>query len=300
MTDRITRRDFVCRGAFFAAALSASRTASRLARRTERTLRIGVVAPSSPAAAERQQLGIELGLDEARHAAQLFGGAVESTALSAPAPRDRQLSAVIGGGDVTSSASWIEHASAMGIIYMNVGCTSDELRGARCSRAAFHVIPSDAMYHDAISRDATTATAGGAAASVAAWDSSLSRFGADTLNERFHARFGQPMTTEAWTAWLAVKILWESALRQKSVAAASLASYLDQETTQLDGHKGQPLSFRSWDHQLRQPVYVITASGPGAPRTVREAPVVSADESPRAALDRLGTGPSASACKLQR
>ena len=253
-------------------------------------MRLGVIAPTDSSARD-QQLGIDLGVDEATHAAQLFGGSIEITRLSTPSADDRRLSAIVGGGDAQSCASWAEHAGAAKVVYMNTTCTSDALRGATCSRAMFHVIPSDSMLRDAVAL--VRANDGEAAA----WDASLTRYGADALNQRFRARFHEPMTPIAWAAWLSIKILWESALRQKSGDSSAIAEYLARDTTQFDGHKGQPLSFRSWDHQLRQPLYIVsTGTGTNA-RRVTEVPEPGAGP-PRDALDQLGTGREKSACRF--
>jgi ABC-type branched-subunit amino acid transport system substrate-binding protein len=106
------------------------------------------------------------------------------------------------------------------------------------------------------------------------------------------------MTSGAWAAWLAIKILWESALRQKSGDGSAIAEYLTRDSTQFDGHKGQPLSFRAWDHQLRQPLYVVSADAADG-RRIKEVPE-SSDGSLRDALDRLGSGRATSVCTFAR
>jgi len=284
MTTCLTRREFVYQSALIAAALPLPRRGSSRAI----TLRLGFV-DASGAAARLQHSGFDMGVEEAKHAAQLFGGTIEARSIGEP-PRVDGLSAVIGGGEAGPCATWAKNAERLGIVFMNIGCTSDDARGTACSRFAFHVIPSDAMI-----RDART-MAGDPASDVVAWDSSLSRFGADTLNQRYRSRFNQPMTADAWAGWIAVKILWEAALRQRSGDASALAAFLDRESTQFDGHKGQPLSFRSWDHQLRQPVYVIAP----ASRALREVPEIPPKSSVRDALDRLGATRESSACRFER
>jgi ABC transporter substrate binding protein (PQQ-dependent alcohol dehydrogenase system) len=127
---------------------------------------------------------------------------------------------------------------------------------------------------------------------VVAWDPALVRFGADTLNQRFQSRFGRVMDEDAWCAWMAVKVLWESALRVRSAAPDRLVEFLSRDTTQFDGHKGRPLSFRRWDQQLRQPLYVRRGE------SLVEVPVAAGEESSRDLLDRLGTRASESSCKL--
>ena len=279
MLGGITRRTFVERSAKFFLMRA-------LLSRATIALRIGVASPMS----HDQRLGLDLGLDEARHAAALFGGTIVDIPLSSPRASDGTLSAIIGGGDESSALMWIRGATQARTIYLNVGATSDRLRGADCARAAFHVVPSDAMARDAIG-----VAGGGATARAEAWDGSLTRFGADTLNQRFLTRFHEPMTSDGWASWFAVKVLWESALRQRSGDASRIAEYLAADSTQFDGHKGSPLSFRSWDHQLRQPLYV-TSPGAGKLARVNEVPEITGDVPARDALDRLGASTRTSTC----
>ena len=118
----------------------------------------------------------------------------------------------------------LESRGVRGPLFMNVGCSSDALRGAECGALAFHVYPSDAMVLDAAKQAPN-------AREVVVWDHSLVRFGADTLNGRFLNRFGFGMTPLAWTTWFAVKALWESALRMKSAEPGVLAEFLTRDTT---------------------------------------------------------------------
>jgi ABC transporter substrate binding protein (PQQ-dependent alcohol dehydrogenase system) len=118
------------------------------------------------------------------------------------------------------------------------------------------------------------------------------RFGADALNDRFAARFGTPMTAQAWTSWFAVKALWEASLRMKSSEPSTLAAYLVRDTTQFDGHKGRPLSFRAWDRQLRQFVYARVQG-----KLIDVPQQAPADIRSRAFLDRLGTSAAESKCR---
>jgi hypothetical protein len=65
---------------------------------------------------------------------------------------------------------------------------------------------------------------------------------------------------------------------------------LERETTRFDGHKGQPLSFRRWDHQLRQPLYARTPAG--------FVDLPQATEPVNGPLDRLGVSSKASQCRM--
>ena len=171
--------------------------------------------------------GLTLGIEEAQHTAELFGASVTLSAAKGPGH-----GAVIGGGDRSHCLA----AAAPGVAFINTACTDDSLR---CAGMVWHVAPSDSMLRNAGS-------------DALAWDPSLERFGADTLNRRFQARFNRVMTADAWTAWFAVKVVWETALRARSGDPARILALLP--SLQFDGHKGARLRFDA-DHQLRQPLY---------------------------------------------
>jgi len=140
----------------------------------------------------------------------------------------------------------------------------------------------------------------------ALWHHELERYGAAQLNQRFRERFGAPLGPRGWAGWLAVKILWEAAARARTTAAPALVRHLEKGTTFFDGHKGRPLSFRPWDHQLRQPLYLLRPRS--APRAPEEAWEVAAElprrppgepRSSRELLDRLGDLEPDSPCRLE-
>jgi len=249
-----------------------------------------------------------MSVEEVERATLLFGGEIKLTRLTGDARvattaneleaivhRDRST-AILGGADAAECAALARMADRRNTLYFNTSSSEDALRGAECRATMFHVIPSAAMYRDALTRAEPAVEAD---ARCVAWDASLVRFGADTLNQRFQARYGQPMTDESWTGWLTVKVLWESALRARTGEPSALVAVLTRDTTRFDGHKGRPLSFRPWDHQLRQPVYVLTGE-PGALRPV-EVPVASAaNVSSTVVLDELGVSADRSACRWSR
>ena len=85
---------------------------------------------------------------------------------------------------------------------------------------------------------------------------------------------------------MAVKIAWETSLRAGSTDPAALLTFLEKESTQFDGHKGAPLSFRAWDHQLRQPLYAVAGA-----KVIAELPDVGKGGEQREQLDRFGDPP---------
>ncbi|MEJ2668474.1 MAG: ABC transporter substrate-binding protein, partial [Deinococcales bacterium] len=93
---------------------------------------------------------------------------------------------------------------------------------------------------------------------VALWDTSLSDpAAAKTLNANYTGRWGQPMDPTAWSAYEAVNILHQAALKAGSIDPAKIMAVLNDPSVTFDGAKGPGISFRAWDHQLRQPLYII-------------------------------------------
>lgn len=258
------------------------------------TLRIGFVAPDSASRTAVQASagrGVRMGVEEAARSASLFGRTVVLVegADAARLVGEGRVAALLGGFSTEECRALGGLAGERGLVFVDLGCDADALRGRGCQAASFHVAPSAGILADAV------AQAGVAGGRAVAWDARLERFGADQLNQRFRARFGQGMDSPAWAGWFAVKMLWESTLRARSVQPAALMAYLSSDAARWDGHKGRPLSFRAWDHQLRQPLYVAAASGDPA-----EVPrAVSGDEaSSRDVLDRLGTPRDRSECRM--
>jgi ABC-type branched-subunit amino acid transport system substrate-binding protein len=90
------------------------------------------------------------------------------------------------------------------------------------------------------------------------WHYELERFSARELNGRFRRRWNAPMTEIAWAGWAAVKLIGEALVRANATDGAALVAFME-SAPPFDGHKGEALTFRKWDHQLRQPLYVAGA-----------------------------------------
>jgi hypothetical protein len=85
------------------------------------------------------------------------------------------------------------------------------------------------------------------------WHSTLTRYGAGELNERYRRRMNADMDGDAWTGWFATKAVTEAVLRLGSANRETLAAAHSQG---FDGHKGVRLRFGP-DGILRQPVYLV-------------------------------------------
>jgi ABC-type branched-subunit amino acid transport system substrate-binding protein len=271
------------------------------------TLRVGLVAGSSAAAASIDR-GVRLGALEAKQTAQLFAGDVllfEESSRGAPEAAAQKLLSerkvqVLFGSSAEDADALSRFAETHQIIFFNVASRSPTLRAA-CRRYTFHVEAGDSMYANASVRGAASA----ASTNVVLWAPTLERYGASQINNRFRARYQLSMDGGAWAGWVAVKIAAEAALRVRSANPRPIRAFLENPSTSFDGHKGWPLSFRSSDHQLRQPLYVSTGtSAPAAafrdvPQLTALSGAASANTNAGQALDVL-MPKSAPRCKWGR
>ena len=91
----------------------------------------------------------------------------------------------------------------------------------------------------------------------ASWDSSAIAHGAEAFNDRFHARFSEPADPTAWAAFASVRMITQAALKVGTQDSTTMVRYLEEPATTFEVGKGPGISFRPWDHQLRQPIYHV-------------------------------------------
>jgi ABC transporter substrate binding protein (PQQ-dependent alcohol dehydrogenase system) len=100
-----------------------------------------------------------------------------------------------------------------------------------------------------------------------AWHWTWDHNGAPQVNSRFEKKSGgRRMESGDWAAWVAVKMIVQSALRTRSIDFAQMKKFILGDAT-FDGDKGLAVSVRPWDHQVRQAVllaapYQVVASAP--------------------------------------
>ncbi|WP_158043340.1 ABC transporter substrate-binding protein [Skermanella pratensis] len=90
-----------------------------------------------------------------------------------------------------------------------------------------------------------------------AWSRVTENWGATQLQRRFERQAGRSMTERDHTAWLAVRTVGEAATRTNSADPKTIEGFIRSPDFALGGFKGQPLSFRPWDGQMRQPVLLV-------------------------------------------
>lgn len=92
-----------------------------------------------------------------------------------------------------------------------------------------------------------------------AWHRSLEQWGGTQMQNRFTDFAGRWMGERDYAAWVAVRSISEATTRTQATDLAAIAGYLHSEAFGLAGFKGQKLTFRDWDGQLRQPILLAEA-----------------------------------------
>ena len=144
----------------------------------------------------------------------------------------------------------------------------------------------------------------GAGMRTLAWEPTLDAYGARELNARYQARWNQPMESPAWAAYQGVKILFEAAMFSGSTDPQPVLTYLGAQTSVFDVWKGIGTTFRPWDHQLRQPIYLSKIDGTATDarllgQLVGELPAIyMPGTDPVERLDQIGDLQSQSQCRF--
>jgi ABC transporter substrate binding protein (PQQ-dependent alcohol dehydrogenase system) len=123
-----------------------------------------------------------------------------------------------------------------------------------------------------------------------AWHKTHEQWGAIQIQNRFKDKVGRWMEEQDYSAYLAVRAIGEAATRTRSNQLDIIKPYLLSEQFALQGYKGNPLSFRVWDGQLRQPVLLA------ADRSLVAVAPIEGFLHPKTELDTLGYDQPESKC----
>ncbi len=115
-----------------------------------------------------------------------------------------------------------------------------------------------------------------------AWHRTHEQWGAVQIQNRFKKQAGRWMEEQDYAAYLAIRSIGEAATRTQSNDILKIKNYLFSEQFALQAYKGQPLSFRSWNGQLRQPILLAAA------RSMVAAAPITGFLHPVSELDTLG------------
>jgi ABC transporter substrate binding protein (PQQ-dependent alcohol dehydrogenase system) len=135
--------------------------------------------------------------------------------------------------------------------------------------------------------------AGSAGLVPTTWDAAFDQWGAIQLQNRFTKAFHRFMTPLDMQAWSAARMVGEAATRTNSADPAKMTAYLKGPDFALAAFKGQALTLRDWNLQLRQPILLFDG---------RDTVSVSPQEGflhPTTDLDTLGFDRPETKCKLR-
>lgn len=127
-----------------------------------------------------------------------------------------------------------------------------------------------------------------------AWHRTHELWGATQLQNRFKQQAGRWMEEQDFAGYLAERAIGEAAIRSKSNQLSDIRHYLYSASFALQGYMGTPMSFRTWDGQLRQPVLL------SAPRAQIAVAPIEGFLHPKTELDTLGYDQPETGCKVER
>ncbi|MCO4318195.1 ABC transporter substrate-binding protein [Phyllobacterium sp. 21LDTY02-6] len=91
---------------------------------------------------------------------------------------------------------------------------------------------------------------------ASSWHPASEQWGGVQIQNRFAKTTGRRMLSKDMQAWTAVRIIGEAATRSQSAEPKDMETYIKSDQFSIAAFKGQKLSFRNWNWQLRQPILV--------------------------------------------
>lgn len=132
---------------------------------------------------------------------------------------------------------------------------------------------------------------GSAGLTPISWHPAHEAWGGTQFHTRFEKLAGRPARPEDYQVWMALRVVGEAASRTKGADRAAILEFIQSPEFGLAAFKGQGLTFRDWNGQLRQPILLASDN-------------VVASVSPqeeflhqRSQLDTLGVDQPESDCK---
>ena len=125
-----------------------------------------------------------------------------------------------------------------------------------------------------------------------AWSRVNEQWGGTQVQRRFEKFAGRSMTERDYNNWLAVRIIGEAVTRTSNAEPQALHDYVLGDEFEIAAFKGEPLTFRQWDQQLRQPILLVN------PRVLVSVSPQEQFLHQRTPLDTLGYDEPESQCRL--
>jgi ABC transporter substrate binding protein (PQQ-dependent alcohol dehydrogenase system) len=98
--------------------------------------------------------------------------------------------------------------------------------------------------------------AGTAGLVASAWHPASEQWGGTQIQNRFAKKNGRRMLSKDMSAWTAVRIIGDAATRTNSPDPEKIVSFIRDENFSIAAFRGQKLTFRRWNWQLRQPIFL--------------------------------------------
>ncbi len=99
--------------------------------------------------------------------------------------------------------------------------------------------------------------AGSAGLEPTSWDAAADQWGATQLQNRFQKLNSRRMTALDMQAWTAVRMIGEATSHTNSADSKTDFDYIKGPDFAVAAFKGQPLTLRDWNLQLRQPILLV-------------------------------------------
>jgi ABC transporter substrate binding protein (PQQ-dependent alcohol dehydrogenase system) len=99
--------------------------------------------------------------------------------------------------------------------------------------------------------------AGSAGLVPTTWNAAFDQWGAVQLQNRFTRQFQRAMTAHDMQVWTAVRMIGEAGARTGSGEPGKMLAYIKSPEFSIAAFKGQKLTVRDWNLQLRQPILLF-------------------------------------------
>ena len=99
--------------------------------------------------------------------------------------------------------------------------------------------------------------AGSAGLVPGTWNAAFDQWGAVQLQNRFMKAFQRSMTSQDVQAWTAVRMIGEAGVRSSSADSGKMLAFIKSPEFSVAAFKGQKLTLRDWNLQLRQPILLF-------------------------------------------
>jgi len=103
--------------------------------------------------------------------------------------------------------------------------------------------------------------AGSAGLIPSSWHPAFEGWGAAQIQNRFQKASKRRMRDKDMQAWIAVRMIGEAATRTKSIEEKVIETFIKAPDFSIAAFKGQRVTLRDWNWQLRQPVLLADRAG---------------------------------------